>query len=135
MRLDMGGERIEVIVAEPDQLDTARSVMVEVSIGEVEVDVTSRRLVAPISGGATTLMSVLRQLGDCSVGVSDVGLRRPTLDDVFLSLTGHLAESTDGDGDDRDAGERVGAGLPVGGTAPHNGSTPGSNTDAEGVLS
>ena len=122
-----------------DAWDDATNYQRNFNIGEVEVDVTSRRLVAPISGGATTLMSVLRQLGDCSVGVSDVGLRRPTLDDVFLSLTGHLAESTDGDGDgdgdDRDAGERVGAGLPVGGTAPHNGSTPGSNTDAEGVLS
>jgi len=135
LKTQVGGERIEVIVSNADQLDTAQRVMVQVSIGEVEVDVTSRRLIAPISGGATTLMSVLRELGDCAVGVSDVGLRRPTLDDVFLSLTGHLAESTNGDGSDGSsrgdtAGEHVGAGLPVGGTAPHNGSTD-PNQDAE----
>ena len=46
----------------------------------------------PISGGAQVLTEALRVLDDARIGIDDVGLRRPTLDDVFLSLTGHASE-------------------------------------------
>ena len=46
----------------------------------------------PIEGGARTLTHALRSLDSDGVGVHDVGLRKPTLDDVFLTLTGHAAE-------------------------------------------
>jgi ABC-2 type transport system ATP-binding protein len=49
-------------------------------------------LTAGVSGGAETLRQVLQRLAEKNVGVADVGLRRPTLDDVFLTLTGHAAE-------------------------------------------
>jgi len=46
----------------------------------------------PVSGGAQVLTEALRLLDDAGIGLDDVGLRRPTLDDVFLSLTGHATE-------------------------------------------
>jgi ABC-2 type transport system ATP-binding protein len=56
------------------------------------VDERTRTLVAPIAGGAVTLRSLLDDVTRAGLGVLDVGLRRPTLDDVFLTLTGHTAE-------------------------------------------
>ena len=50
------------------------------------------RVSAPVSGGSTVLVDAIRALDAQSVEVSDLVLRRPTLDDVFLSLTGHVAE-------------------------------------------
>jgi ABC-2 type transport system ATP-binding protein len=49
--------------------------------------------VVPVSGGAAVLADALRRLDAAGVRVDDVGLRRPTLDDVFLTLTGHMAEA------------------------------------------
>ena len=45
------------------------------------------------------LMDALRRLDEAGIGVSDVALRRPTLDDVFLSLTGRPSEEAEGGGD------------------------------------
>jgi ABC-2 type transport system ATP-binding protein len=50
------------------------------------------RVSAPVSGGSTVLVDAIRALDAESIEVSDLVLRRPTLDDVFLSLTGHVAE-------------------------------------------
>ena len=49
-------------------------------------------MITPVSGGAQTLTEALRSLDSHGVKLRDVGLRRPTLDEVFLSLTGHVAE-------------------------------------------
>ena len=56
------------------------------------MDEHSRRLVAPVQGGAGVLMEALRRLDADRIAVLDVALRRPTLDDVFLTLTGHASE-------------------------------------------
>ncbi|MBA2415977.1 MAG: hypothetical protein H0V64_08860 [Geodermatophilaceae bacterium] len=69
----------------------------------MQTDEHSRKVTAPVSGGAGALMTSLRALDANDVAVFDVGLRRPTLDDVFLTLTGHTAES---DGPDGDSGEQ-----------------------------
>ena len=47
---------------------------------------------APVSGGSTVLVDAIRALDARDVAVSDLQLRRPTLDDVFMTLTGHAAE-------------------------------------------
>ena len=49
-------------------------------------------MTAPVSGGSTVLVDAVRALDMAGVKVDDLALRRPTLDDVFLSLTGHAAE-------------------------------------------
>jgi ABC-2 type transport system ATP-binding protein len=75
-----------------EQVAQARQLLAELAVGEVVVEEHSRRLVAPVSGGGSTLVEVLRRLDAAGLTVLDVALRRPTLDDVFLSLTGHAAE-------------------------------------------
>jgi ABC-2 type transport system ATP-binding protein len=59
--------------------------------GEPHVEHESRRITMPASEGARQLIQVVRGLDDASIHVEDIGLRRPTLDDVFLTLTGHEA--------------------------------------------
>ena len=93
LKTQVGGERIEVTVSEQAQLPQATSVLDRYAIGgDVQVDERNRALTAPITGGAQTLTKALRDLDTSGVTVVDVGLRRPTLDDVFLTLTGHVAE-------------------------------------------
>lgn len=88
----VGGERIEVTVTHADDVNRTAKILDGFAVGELHIDQRSRTLVAPISGGATEFTRALRNIDDADIEVSDVGLRRPTLDDVFLSLTGHLAE-------------------------------------------
>ena len=89
----VGGERIEVTVGAADQIDIASQILKGVADGELQIDDVSRTIVAPVKGGAPALREVLRGLESTDVELRDVGLRRPTLDDVFLTLTGKAAES------------------------------------------
>jgi ABC-2 type transport system ATP-binding protein len=91
LKAQVGGERLELTVASTDQLEPASRVLAELSDSPVTVDASSHSLTAPVSGGAPVLVEALRRLDAAGVTVADVGLRRPTLDDVFLSLTGHAA--------------------------------------------
>ena len=98
LKRQVGGERVELIVADAADIDAARIVLEQLAVDDVQVDPQVRRLAAGVSGGAESLRQVLSALADKSISVADVGLRRPTLDDVFLSLTGHSAEEVaDGD--------------------------------------
>ncbi len=95
LKAEVGGERVELVVDTAEQVEPARSVLAELATGEVVVEHHTRRLTAPVSGGGQTLVEVLRRLDAAGLTVLDVALRRPTLDDVFLSLTGHAAEALD----------------------------------------
>ena len=82
-------------MADERQVAAAVRLLTPLAAGEVVVDegqAVDRRL--PVSGGAAMLADALRRLDATGVEVADVGLRRPTLDDVFLSLTGHAAEAS-----------------------------------------
>lgn len=92
LKTQVGGERVWVTVADSSEISLASSVLARFAVGEVQVDQRTRGLTAPISGGAPVLTQALRDLDAAGVEVQDVGLRRPTLDDVFLALTGHVAE-------------------------------------------
>jgi ABC-2 type transport system ATP-binding protein len=94
LKAQVGGERLELVVA-PDDLPTAHRIVSGLAVGEVQVDEHTHALAAPVAGGAQDLMAALRQLDAAEVRVQDVGLHRPTLDDVFLNLTGHVAEPSD----------------------------------------
>ena len=88
----VGGDRLEIVVDDPSQVDAAAQALRSVATGEVTVDRADHRVVAPVVGGSLTLVDAVRSLDAAHVGIADVALRRPTLDDVFLSLTGHTAE-------------------------------------------
>jgi ABC-2 type transport system ATP-binding protein len=86
----IGGDRIEIAVVDPAAVGRAVEVIRSVSTGEPKVD--ELRVSAPVSGGSTVLVDAIRALDLEHIEVADLVLRRPTLDDVFLSLTGHGAE-------------------------------------------
>ncbi|MBM3688622.1 MAG: ATP-binding cassette domain-containing protein [Actinobacteria bacterium] len=88
----VGGDRLEVIVDGREAVVTAVEALRPLATGEVLAEVADHRVVAPVSGGSTVLVDAIRALDAAGVRVEDVALRRPTLDDVFLSLTGHAAE-------------------------------------------
>ncbi|MBT2544880.1 ATP-binding cassette domain-containing protein [Streptomyces sp. ISL-44] len=104
-----GGERVEVVVHERDHIATAREVLAVFGKGETTVEEHTRKLTVPVSGGAKLLAEVIRELDGRGIEIDDIGLRRPTLDDVFISLTGHAAElATDENGDGAPAADAKG---------------------------
>ncbi|MFD1830589.1 ATP-binding cassette domain-containing protein [Streptomyces desertarenae] len=110
LKARIGGERIEVVVHERDRIATAEEVLRGLGRGAVAVEEHTRKLTVPVVGGAKLLAEAIRELDSRGVELDDVGLRRPTLDDVFISLTGHAAEGggPGGDGGDAPAGARTG---------------------------
>lgn len=88
----VGGERIEVTLRMGESIEAAEQALLSFAVGEIRSDERMRSLLVPITGGAQTLTEALRALDGAGVALRDVGLRRPTLDDVFLTLTGHVAE-------------------------------------------
>ena len=93
LKSQVGGERIEVVVHDrADLAAAARSCCGRRAGEQPHVDEHTRRLTVPTNGGAQGLVQVVRDLDEAGIGIDDIGLRRPTLDDVFLSLTGHAAE-------------------------------------------
>jgi ABC-2 type transport system ATP-binding protein len=88
----VGGERIEVTIERSEQLAAAQQILARFTVGEIQVDERLRKVVVPIEGGAATLTTALGSLSADAIELGDVGLRRPTLDDVFLSITGHGVE-------------------------------------------
>ncbi|MDV9193102.1 ATP-binding cassette domain-containing protein [Streptomyces sp. SR27] len=104
LKAQTGGERVEVVVQEPGMIPDAKDVLARYGIagighGEVSVEEHTRRLTVPVAGGAKLLAEVIRDLDGLGVEIDDIGLRRPTLDDVFISLTGHAAELAEENGD------------------------------------
>jgi ABC-2 type transport system ATP-binding protein len=92
LKAQTGGERVEVVLAHPADRDRVRRLMAEVAAGEIGVAENGRELTAAVDGGVGALRRLLEGLERERVEVLDVGLRRPTLDDVFLTLTGHASE-------------------------------------------
>jgi ABC-2 type transport system ATP-binding protein len=115
LKAEVGGERVEVVVHDPAKLGAAREVVGTQCGCEVTVQEHVRRITAPTQGGAGQLVIVIRALDDAGIAIDDIGLRRPTLDDVFLSLTGHAAE-LEPDDDEAGAGGDKGAAAPAGRT-------------------
>ena len=88
----VGGDRVEIIVKDAATLPAAAQALAALSESEPTIDEVDRRVTVPVSGGSTVLVDVVRGLDRAGVALEDLSLRRPTLDDVFLSLTGRTAE-------------------------------------------
>ncbi len=105
----IGGDHISVAIASADDLDAAMAALDPLTTGVVEVDVTGTRLAASIRSGDRMVPNAIRALDEAGVDVLDVEVRRPTLDDVFLGLTGkHVNEPLVGGG----GGVGGGVGVP-----------------------
>jgi ABC-2 type transport system ATP-binding protein len=91
LKSQVGGERIEVVVRDRARIPEATDILVRHGVGASALDAHTRKVTVPAQGGASTLVSVVRDLGEIGIEVDDVAVRRPTLDDVFLALTGHAS--------------------------------------------
>jgi ABC-2 type transport system ATP-binding protein len=89
LKARVGGERIELVVESPADLSRAQPVLHGLGAGDIQTEAQARRITAPVTGGAEALEFALHRLRAAGVAIVEIGLRRPTLDDVFLALTGH----------------------------------------------
>ena len=90
----IGGDRIDVVVHDGDRLDAGAALLERLAEAAVETDRDNRRISAPVTDRVAALAGVLREFEAAGIAVADVGLRRPTLDEVFLHLTGGIQDRT-----------------------------------------
>ena len=91
----VGGERLEVHLEDDSDAERAISAIAEMSDERPTVDDYTVR--APVRHRSGVIADAVRRLDDAGVGIEDIALRRPTLDDVFIALTGHAAEEEPAD--------------------------------------
>jgi ABC-2 type transport system ATP-binding protein len=92
LKAQVGGERVEVVVHDAARLEETERLLATSAVGETMIDGHTRKVSAPVRGGSAVLVAMIRDLDGAGIAIDDVALRRPTLDDVFLTLTGHVAE-------------------------------------------
>jgi ABC-2 type transport system ATP-binding protein len=88
LKAQVGGERLEITVSDAAQLPEVSRLLAPLGVGVPVLDENRRSMLMPVSGGVELLREALGRIVDAGVDVDDAGLRRPTLDDVFLTLTG-----------------------------------------------
>jgi ABC-2 type transport system ATP-binding protein len=91
LKKQVGGERLEIVV-ENQHLNATKEIVAKVSGGALNIDEGLRQISAPVTTGSKALIEAAKLLDELGIHPLDIGLKRPSLDDVFLSLTGHLAE-------------------------------------------
>ena len=95
LKARVGGERVEVTTTTREGAQEAAQALQAIADGEVQADPQTATITVPVRGGSRSLMDAVRLLDASHVDVADIALRRPTLDDVFLSLTGHAVEESE----------------------------------------
>ena len=103
----MGGDVLEARVADPSDLDRAAAAIAELGQGSPRVDPDQRRVSVPTKGATQLLIAAGQRLQQDDIALEDLGIRRPSLDDVFLSLTGHTDATPASNSDGAVAGAHV----------------------------
>jgi ABC-2 type transport system ATP-binding protein len=88
LKRQIGGDQLHVVCASPDDLKAVAELAERVAGAPSTIDAPARRVTAPTDGGADALATLARALADRGIAVDDLGLSQPTLEDVFLTLTG-----------------------------------------------
>ncbi|TCO53033.1 ATP-binding cassette domain-containing protein [Actinocrispum wychmicini] len=93
LKSKIGGDQVSLVVPNIDDLPKAADLVARATAADAQVEPDTRRISAPVRDRIAALTDVLRVLEDAGIDVADIGLRQPTLDEVFLNLTGHKAAS------------------------------------------
>jgi ABC-2 type transport system ATP-binding protein len=99
LKARMGADVLELHVEDVATLESTAELLRGIGSGEPSVDVGDRRITLPVHQGPVDLMSAVRRLDEHGVVPSDLSLRAPSLDDVFLALTGRGATPDDAESD------------------------------------
>lgn len=89
-----GAARVEIVIDDREQIPAAVAAVSGFATAEVTIDRLTGRIIVPVDGGAPVLATIIHELDRRGLRPADIGLRRPTLDDVFLRLTGHVARAS-----------------------------------------
>jgi ABC-2 type transport system ATP-binding protein len=125
LKTQIGGEVVELVLTKvadrQGDLERVHELLRDLASAEPVIDHDAHAVRLPVEGGAAILAETVRRLDAAGIKVSELSLHRPTLDDVFLTLTGHHAEADatdeDGDGSGR-------PGRPIRRRGPRPGGTP-----------
>lgn len=98
LKASSGGQRVEINLVDPADSDAATEVLRRFGSAEPTVSDDRRELTVSADDGPAALRRILADFADLDVRLYDAGMRRPTLDEVFLRLTGHAASTDDDDG-------------------------------------
>jgi ABC-2 type transport system ATP-binding protein len=110
LKAQVGGQQIELTIVDPGDAELVRSVLARHGASDPRTTDDGRTFTVGVTEGPRALESALAELNAGGVRMHDAGMRRPTLDDVFLRLTGHLAEPEPEAEADEPVHERAGAG-------------------------
>ncbi|MFC4590174.1 ATP-binding cassette domain-containing protein [Sphaerisporangium corydalis] len=91
LKAAIGGDRIDIVLREAARLPAAAEILARAAGTEADRDPDTRRVSARVSDRVAALTEVVRALDEAGIAAEDIALRRPTLDEVFLRLTGHDA--------------------------------------------
>jgi ABC-2 type transport system ATP-binding protein len=101
----LGGDLLEARVSNSADLEHAASLLARLAQAPPRIDADQQRVSVPTSGGTTFLVAAGRRFEEEHIPLDDLGIRRPSLDDVFLALTGSRADRGESDGGTRFANE------------------------------
>jgi ABC-2 type transport system ATP-binding protein len=96
LKASIGRDVIEVAVSDPAALGPVAQILEQITMSAARVDLAGRHVTAPSRGGTSELAAVIGCLRDTSIRVDEIGVRRPNLDEVFLTLTGESGEDPAG---------------------------------------
>jgi ABC-2 type transport system ATP-binding protein len=97
----LGGDLLEARVSNSADLEHAASLLARLAQAPPRIDADQQRVSVPTSGGTTFLVAAGRRFEEEYIPLDDLGIRRPSLDDVFLALTGSKADRGESDGGTR----------------------------------
>ncbi len=95
LKREVGGDQVQVVVVEPTHVPEAARIIESITGVKAQVDAGARSVTAPTSLGVETLVLVAKEFTAAQIAVDDMSLRQPTLDEVFLTLTGSPADDND----------------------------------------
>ncbi|HET6662845.1 MAG TPA: ATP-binding cassette domain-containing protein, partial [Acidimicrobiales bacterium] len=92
LKREVGGDHVHAVVVEPAHVPAATDILAAITGAEPRVDAAARSIIAPTSQGVEALVTVAQAFTEAQIPVDDLSLRQPTLDEVFLTITGSMPD-------------------------------------------